>query len=137
MAGPIRVACNGDTRSILRRTGAFKYSSRPGTKASEYSDHIDEHVKQTRLEKVIDLQKVLTENENQKYIGKVIEVLVEKESKKSANQWAGRTEGNTWVVFDKTNEKIKDIVNVLIQDARGVTLFGNRILDKELLDEVN
>ena len=115
----------------------FKYSSRPGTKAAEYSDQIDESTKQIRLEKVIALQKVLTLKENQQYIGKVIKVLIEKESKKSFNQWAGRSDGNTWVIFDKINENIKDMVDVYIQDAKGVTLLGNRVLEKEPAHEVN
>ena len=115
----------------------FKYSSRPGTKAAEYSDQIDESTKQIRLEKVIALQKVLTLKANQQYIGKVIKVLIEKESKKSFNQWAGRSDGNTWVIFDKINENIKDMVDVYIQDAKGVTLLGNRVLEKEPEHEVN
>ncbi len=115
----------------------FKYSSRPGTKASEYSDQIDESSKQLRLEKVIALQKILTLKANRQYIGSINKVLVEKESKKSSRQWAGRTDGNTWVIFDKTNEKIKDIVDVLIQDAQGVTLFGKRVSEKEHVYEVN
>jgi len=115
----------------------FKYSSRPGTKAAEYSEQIDESTKQNRLEKVIALQKVLTLKANQQYIGKVIKVLIEKESKKSFNQWAGRSDGNTWVIFDKINENIKDMVDVYIQDARGVTLLGNRVLEKEPAYEVN
>ena len=36
----------------------FKYSSRPGTKAANYSDNIEEAKKQARLQKVIDLQKI-------------------------------------------------------------------------------
>ena len=104
----------------------FKYSSRPGTKAAEYSDQIKEEVKQSRLESLIKLQKVRTLIENKKLVGSIQKVIVEKESKKSAHQWAGRTMGNTWVVFDKTNESIKDIVEVLITDARGITLFGQR-----------
>ena len=36
------------------------------------------------------------------------------------------TEGGIWVVFDKTNEKIGEIIDVNIDDARGVTLFGSR-----------
>jgi len=115
----------------------FKYSTRPGTKASEYSDQIDESIKQLRLEKVIALQKALTLKANQQYIGRVIKVLVEKESKKSSNQWAGRSDGNTWVIFDKTNENIKDMVDVHIRNAQGVTLLGNRILKKEYTYEVN
>ena len=35
----------------------FKYSSRPGTKASQFTDHINEKIKQKRLEKLIELQK--------------------------------------------------------------------------------
>ena len=115
----------------------FKYSSRPGTKAAEYSDQIDESTKQCRLEEVIALQKVLTLKENQKYIGRVIKVLIEKESKKSSNQWAGRTDGNTWVIFDKTDENIKDMVDIIIKDAQGVTLLGNRVLEKEPKNEAN
>ena len=115
----------------------FKYSSRPGTKASEYSDHIDESIKQFRLEKVIALQKVLTLKSNQQYIGKIVKVLVEKESKKSSNQWAGRTDGNNWVIFNKTSERIKDMVDVIIQDAQGVSLLGKRVFEKELAYEVN
>ena len=60
-----------------------------------------------------------------------------KESKKSSKQWAGRSDGNTWVIFDKINENIKDMVDVYIQDAKGVTLLGNRVLEKEPAHEVN
>ena len=105
----------------------FKYSLRLGTKASEYSDQINEVVKQSRLERVIRLQKELTLKVNKKYINQIVSVLVEKESKKSSNQWAGRTDGNTWVIFDKKNEDVKDIIDVQIIDAQGVTLFGNRV----------
>ena len=130
------------TLNVMKSTGfssayMFKYSPRPGTKASEYSDQIDEHTKQLRLEKVISLQRILTLKENQKNVGRVMQVLVEKESKKSSNQWAGRTDGNTWVIFDKKNENIKDLVDIHIQDAQGVTLFGKHILAKEPAYEIN
>lgn len=105
----------------------FKYSSRPGTKAAEYTDQVEEAVKQDRLERLITLQKQSTLSANQRHIGSTQKVLVEKISKKSAHQWAGRTDGNTWVVWDKTDENIKDIVTVKIKDAQGVTLFGDRI----------
>ena len=104
----------------------FKYSSRPGTKASQYDEQITEDEKQDRLERLIDLQLNKTLIQNKKHIGKIFKVLVEKVSKKSNDQWSGRTEGGTWVVFDKTNDKIGDIIDVKIDDARGVTLFGSR-----------
>ena len=102
----------------------FKYSSRPGTKAAQYSDQISEDIKQNRLEQLIKLQKKVTHNVNSRLIGKELQVIVEKESKKSEKQWAGRTDGNTWVIFDKMNFKLKDTVTLRICDAQGVTLFG-------------
>jgi tRNA-2-methylthio-N6-dimethylallyladenosine synthase len=108
----------------------FKYSSRPGTKAAEYTDQIPEDIKQSRLERLIELQKNVSLIANQKQIGNILQVIVEKESKKSTRQWAGRTEGNCWVVFDKGNEQINDIINIKITDARGITLFGERIYEE-------
>ena len=122
---------------IFDRAFMFKYSSRPGTKAAEYTDQIDENIKQERLAQLIDLQQSHTLIANQHHIGKVLKVMVEKESKKSPQEWSGRTEGNMGVIFDKNDEQIKDIVNILIQDAQGVSMFGNRVLEKEIIHEVN
>jgi tRNA-2-methylthio-N6-dimethylallyladenosine synthase len=105
----------------------FKYSSRPGTKAAEYTDQLDENTKQSRLEELISVQKQITLNNNLKKIGSVEHMLIEKESKKSSDFWSGRTDGNTWVVIRKNSECIKDVVPVKITDARGVTLFGENI----------
>ncbi|MBT5078689.1 MAG: tRNA (N6-isopentenyl adenosine(37)-C2)-methylthiotransferase MiaB [Candidatus Marinimicrobia bacterium] len=113
----------------------FKYSSRPGTKAAEYTDQISEDDKQNRLERLIVLQRKNTLSANLRHVGNTLSVMVEKVSKKSDSQWAGRTDGNMWVVFDKTDEQIKDIVNVKIEDAKGITLFGSRIHTEELIHE--
>ena len=61
---------------------------------------------------------------NQEIVGKKVEVLVEKESKKSANYWSGRTDSNKWVIFEKENKNIKDIIPIRITSAHGVTLRG-------------
>ena len=111
----------------------FKYSSRPGTKAAEYSNQISEEIKQTRLEKLIDLQQQITLSVNKQRIGQLEEIIIEKESKKSANFWSGRTEGNVWTIIPKEDENVKDKVKVLITDARGVTLFGKKINNKEIV----
>ena len=50
----------------------FKYSSRPGTKASEYTDQISEEVKQSRLERLIALQLENTLEQNHRSIGKTL-----------------------------------------------------------------
>ena len=74
---------------------------------------------------MINIQLDSTLTQNKLLIGKTIKVLVEKESKKSSSQWSGRSEGGIWVIFDKGNEKIGEIVDIKIEDARGVTLFGS------------
>jgi len=105
----------------------FKYSSRPGTKASEFTDHIEETVKQERLSKLIEIQNEIRLNVNKTRIGSIQKILIEKESKKSELFWSGRTEGNVLTIVKKNNEKVKDIIDVIISDAQGLTLFGENI----------
>ncbi|MFL2983135.1 MAG: tRNA (N6-isopentenyl adenosine(37)-C2)-methylthiotransferase MiaB [Candidatus Neomarinimicrobiota bacterium] len=109
----------------------FKYSVRRGTKASEYEDQVPEEIKKERLQRVINLQKEHTFSRNIKLVGTTQEVLVEKESKMSKNHWAGRTDANKWVIFDKKNVKINDIISVKITEARGITLHGHLIQNLE------
>ena len=112
----------------------FKYSSRPGTKAAEYKDHVPEDEKQRRLESVMSLQRKHTSNRNKEFINNIEMVLVEKESKRSKDRWAGRTDSNKWVIFNKKSEKIGDIVPVIITSAHGITLQGEiqKIQEMEL-----
>lgn len=110
----------------------FKYSSRPGTKAAEFDDHVPEDEKQHRLERLIEMQQKHTLFRNKTIIGRVEMVLVEKESKRSKKQWAGRTDANKWVVFNKENSKIKDLIPVKIMDARGITLHGEIVQIQEM-----
>ena len=115
----------------------FKYSSRPGTKAAEYNNQLSEDIKQDRLERLIDLQSSITLQNNVEKINSLQYVLIEKESKKSKDYWSGRTDGNTWTIIKKKEADIKDIVPVKINDARGVTLFGESLTKEELLYETN
>ena len=105
----------------------FKYSPRPYTKAEQFSDQIDESVKKERLDEMLVLQRKHTLELNQKMVGSFQQVLIEKESKKSNSHWAGRTDSNEWVIVEKNNSNIKDIVPVKIVDATGVILHGKEI----------
>lgn len=109
----------------------FKYSPRPWTKAAQYTDQVPEEEKQNRLERLIILQKEHTLLRNKELIGTKQPVLVEKESKRSSLQWAGRTDSNKWVIFDKADARIKDIVTVYISAAQGVSLHGTIQTKKE------
>ena len=118
-----------DTLEVMRKVRfdsafTFKYSPRKGTKATEYDDQLDEEKKQHRLTEVIKIQKYNTELRNQSYVNNVVDVLIEKQSKKNQNKWAGRTESNKWVIFNKLDSNINDIVPVLITESKGITLYG-------------
>ena len=105
----------------------FKYSPRPYTKAEQFSDQISEQVKKDRLDEMLTLQRKHTLELNQKMVGSFQKVLIEKESKKSNMHWAGRTDSNEWVIIEKNNSNIKDIVPVEITGATGVILHGKEI----------
>ena len=105
----------------------FKYSPRPYTKAEQFSDHISEDIKKSRLDEMLILQRKHTLELNQNMVGTFQQVLIEKESKKSNLHWAGRTDSNEWVIVEKNNSNIKDIVPVEIVDATGVILHGKEI----------
>ncbi len=105
----------------------FKYSPRPYTKAEQFSDQISEQVKKDRLDEMLILQRKHTLELNQKMVGSFQKVLIEKESKKSNIHWAGRTDSNEWVIIEKNNSNIKDIVPVEITGATGVILHGKEI----------
>ena len=105
----------------------FKYSPRRGTKASEYDDQVNDYVKNERLDQIISLQKKHTLERNLSLIGSTQKVLIEKESKLSKDQWAGRTDSNKWISFDKGDLNIKDMVEVKVIDAKGVTLAGRTL----------
>ena len=106
----------------------FKYSERPGTLAAKkFEDNVSELTKKNRLQEIVNLQQEHSNYRTTNFIGKTVEVLIEKESKKSKNQWSGRNEQNTVVVFDKKNYQIGDFVNVYIKDCTSATLIGEPI----------
>ena len=106
----------------------FKYSERPGTLAAKkFEDNVSELTKKNRLQEIVNLQQEHSNFRTTNFIGKTVEVLIEKESKKSKNQWSGRNEQNTVAVFDKKNYQIGDFVNVYIKDCTSATLIGEPI----------
>ena len=124
----------------VRFDGAFmfKYSPREGTKAYAMGDDVPDEVKVRRLTEIIELQQKISYEINQELIGKEVEVLVEGESKRSSEQWMGRTDTNKVVIFPK-HEGVKpgDYVIVRINKANSATLFGDivKILHEKNLSE--
>ena len=106
----------------------FTYSERPGTMAErKLKDDVPEEVKKRRLQDIVDLQRVHSETRTKAFLNTVVEVLVEKESKKSDAQWSGRSSQNVVAVFPKEHYKVGDFVNVLVTDCTSATLIGEAI----------
>jgi tRNA-2-methylthio-N6-dimethylallyladenosine synthase len=106
----------------------FAYSERPGTTAArKMEDDIPEDTKKRRLREIIDLQQKHGLYRTQQHLGKVEEVLIEGNSKKSDRHWMGRNSQNTVVVFPKAHYKIGDFVNVKINDCTSATLIGEAV----------
>jgi len=106
----------------------FAYSERPGTPAEKrMEDDVPNDVKKRRLNEIIQLQRGHGLYRLQQFIGQTVEVLIEGTSKKSDAHWKGRNSQNAMVIIEKTDEKIGDFVNVLIEDCTSATLFGKRI----------
>lgn len=106
----------------------FAYSERPGTSAErKMEDDVPEEVKKRRLQEVIQLQREHSAYRTQQHLGKIEEILIEKESKKSDQEWSGRNTQNTMVVFPKGKYKVGDFVNVKITDCTSATLIGEAV----------
>ncbi len=116
--------------SLMRECGydsafMFKYSERPGTYASKHlPDDVPEETKIRRLNEMIALQNELSAESYKKDVGKTFEVLVEGVSKRSKEQFFGRTPQNKVVVFDRGNHHIGDFVMVKIEESSSATLKG-------------
>ncbi len=102
----------------------FKYSPRENTPSYAMADNVPEEEKSRRVSEIIGLQTRMATVKNQQLVGRTVEVLVEGPSKKSVDEWCGRTGGNKTAVFPKDGFKAGDYVRVLIARANSATLFG-------------
>lgn len=124
-----------DTLSIMEYSRydmsyMFAYSERPGTLAERrYKDDVPEEVKKRRLIEIVELQNKLSLESNKKDIGQTYKVLIEGNSKRSDNDWMGRTSQNKVVVFPKEHYNLEkgNYVQVKVHDCTQATLLGKII----------
>jgi tRNA-2-methylthio-N6-dimethylallyladenosine synthase len=106
----------------------YSYSERPGTLAErKMEDDVPEATKLRRLQEIVDLQQKSSLFRSEEFIGQTTEVLIEKVSKKSENDWSGRNSQSIVVVFPKEDYKIGDFVNVKITSCTSGTLKGEAV----------
>jgi tRNA-2-methylthio-N6-dimethylallyladenosine synthase len=103
----------------------YSYSERPGTLAGrKMKDDVSDEIKARRLQEIVDMQQKHSWQRAEEFIAQTVEVLIEKVSKKSENEFSGRNSQSITVVFPRENYKIGDFVNVKIESCTSGTLRG-------------
>ncbi len=119
-----------DTLSLMEEVGfdsafMFQYSERPGTLAARhYPDDVPPEVKTARLNEIIALQNRLSLESNTKELGKKYRVLIEGVSKRSGEEFVGRTTNNKVCVFPAPGHGIGDYVEVEVLSCSSATLIS-------------
>ncbi|MGI9272839.1 MAG: tRNA (N6-isopentenyl adenosine(37)-C2)-methylthiotransferase MiaB [Woeseiaceae bacterium] len=106
---------------------SFIYSARPGTPAAGLADDTPMDVKKQRLQLLQTRINQQAQEISQRMVGTTQRVLVEKTSKKDANQVAGRTENMRWVNFDADPSCIGQFMDVVITEALPNSLRGRLV----------
>jgi tRNA-2-methylthio-N6-dimethylallyladenosine synthase len=112
----------------------FQYSKRPGTPAAEMPDQVDKEVVQERYERLLKLVNEIAWQENQKQIGKEVEVLVangEGRKDSNTNRMTGRARDNRLVHFEvpvgAPTPRPGDLVTVQISRAAPYFLIADSV----------
>ncbi len=113
----------------------FKYSERPGTKGAElFPDDIPEEIKKQRNNELLAVQNTIADEDNQPFLGRTVEVLVEGPSKSNHKlheddspvlQLIGRTTCDRIVVFEGNRRQIGQLLPVTVYDVAPFTLFAS------------
>ena len=112
----------------------FKYIVRPGTRGAElYDDDVPDEVKKRRNNEMLAVQNAISEEDNELFLGRTVEVLVEGPSKNSLKrgeegplmQMVGRTHCDRIVVFEGNQRQAGQLLPIAIYDSTPFTLIGS------------
>ncbi|MBK7513676.1 MAG: tRNA (N6-isopentenyl adenosine(37)-C2)-methylthiotransferase MiaB [Chloracidobacterium sp.] len=102
----------------------FKYSPRPGTPAFEMADDVSPEEKTRRFIELENTQKRIQSNNLQRYLNKVLKVLVERPSTRTDGGLTGHSTCQKLVNFVGTTDMIGEIVDVRVTQIKTNSLFG-------------
>jgi tRNA-2-methylthio-N6-dimethylallyladenosine synthase len=107
----------------------YRYSPRDGTPATRLprEQWVPDEVGQARLERLIDLHREIQVEIGQAEVGRVEEVLVEKEGRRGGLQ--GRTDGNKVVNFAGDPALVGSFVEVRLTSTTGATFGGELVAE--------
>ena len=137
ICGDVIVGFPGETEEAFQRTldlmeevkfdnlNTFAYSPRPNTEAADWENQIDPEVQSERLQRVQALAAKHALERSERYVDKVVEVLVEDRNPKNGGEVMGRTRQGRQVFFEGEVENLKGkLVDVRITEARTWSLVG-------------
>jgi len=104
---------------------AFAYSPRPRTPAARYPDQVPSEVKKARLAALFELTDAISAELNRCLVGRTLPVLIDGESRRSPDDWQGRSEDNRVVNFPKPpGSAVGQTIGVRITRATAHSLYG-------------
>ena len=102
----------------------FKYSERPGTPAARLDDDVSRSEKTQRFLELEQTQQQLQQNIYQSYIGREIQVLVERPSSKYDRDMSGHSTCHKVVNFPSGSAALGEVVTVRVTEAKPNSLYG-------------
>ena len=121
--------CEFVKESKFDRLGAFSYSAEDGTPAANFTDQINESIKEDRRNKIMELQQSISTNNLKNKVGKKYECLIENITEEG-EYYIGRSymdvpseDGVIYIENDGTG-MINEFVLVEITDNNEYDLFG-------------
>jgi len=102
----------------------FKYSPRPGTPAFELEDDVSPEEKTRRFVELERVQKATQNKRLERYLKKVLKVLVERPSTRTDGGLTGHSECQKLVNFVGSEDLLGKIVDVRITEVKANSLFG-------------
>ena len=132
------LTCDLVRRCRFKNSFVFKYSPRPGTRAFDnIPDDVPEEVKKSRNNELLAIQNQISLEDNRRFVGQIVEVLVEGPSKsasKSDNlesatagpiQLTGRTCDDRIVVFAGNERLAGSFSQIRVDAVTPTTLIGS------------
>ena len=115
------------TRALMRAVEydsvfIFKYSSRPGTEATDFVDDVPRLVKEARNQELLALQEQISRKKLEQWIGREVELLIGERNRRG--QLAGHTRTNINAVCDGPDEFIGELAMVRVERVTPTTMIG-------------
>lgn len=106
---------------------AFKYSTRPGTRAEKLEDTVPRKIKEQRLQILLDLQAAIQSEILDGLVESEQQVLIDSAHPKERGVMNGRTDGNVPVSIHDPALNIGDLLKIRISGRKKHSLIGQTI----------